>query len=152
LIVTGPGVASAGQVNSAFVHVMDIAPTLLDMAGASHPYPKKYKGREVQPMSGKTMTPLFAGKIDSLRSDSEAIAWESIGWRAVRQGRWKTTWLASPFGPNDWQLFDLVADLSERNDLADENREKLNELILLWEEYADEVGVVLPNVTFTLDD
>jgi arylsulfatase len=72
--------------------------------------------------------------------------------RAIRQGRWKATWLDSPFGPDDWQLFDLAADMAERNDLADTNKEKLNELILLWEEYANSVGVVLPSATLKLAD
>jgi arylsulfatase len=152
LIAAGPRVTRAGDIDAAFTHVMDIAPTLLEVAGASHPYPKKYKGREVQPMLGKSIMPLLSGKTDAVRDDSEAVAWESIGWRAVRQGPWKATWLASPFGPNDWQLFDLDADISERNDLADKNKEKLNDLILLWEEYADEFGVVLPmGPTLTLD-
>jgi arylsulfatase len=152
LIVAGPGVARIGQTDPAFTHVMDIAPTLLEVAGASHPYPKKYKGREVQPLGGKSMIPFLAEKTDAVRDDSEAVAWESVGWRAVRKGPWKATWFASPFGPDDWQLFNLDDDLSERNDLAHENKAKLGELILLWEEYAHEVGVVLPNVTFTLDD
>jgi len=152
LIVAGPGVSRAGQLDPAFTHVIDIAPTLLEVAGASHPFPKKYKGRKVQPMCGKSMMPLLAGETEAVRDDSEAVAWESLGWRAIRQGRWKAIWLASPFGPNDWQLFDVVSDVSERNDLANTNKEKLNELILLWEDYADEVGVVLPTTLFSLDD
>jgi len=152
LIVAGPGVARAGQIDPAFTHVMDIAPTLLEVAGASHPYPDKYKGREVQPLGGKSMASFLAGKIDVVREDGEAVAWESIGWRAVRQGRWKATWFASPFGPDDWQLFDLASDLTERNDLADENKEKLDELILLWEDYADEFGVIMPTTVIRMDD
>ena len=132
--------------------MMDIAPTLLEVAGASHPYPDKYKGREVQPLGGKSMASFLAGKTDVVREDSEAVAWESIGWRAVRQGRWKATWFASPFGPDDWQLFDLASDLTERNDLADENKEKLDELILLWEDYADEFGVIMPTTVIRMDD
>ena len=79
------------------------------------------------------------------------MGWEQFS-RAIRQGRWKATWISSPFGPDDWQLFDVVTDISERNDLADANKEKLNELILLWEEYAEEVGVVVPQTTLTLGD
>jgi arylsulfatase len=152
LIVAGPGVARVGQIDPAFTHVMDIAPTLLEVAGVSHPHPNEYRGREVQPVRGKSMIPFLAGKTGAVRDDSEVIAWESIGWRAVRQGPWKAVWLSSPFGPDDWQLFDMVSDISERNDLADVNSKKLNELILLWEDYADDVGVVLPTTLFKLDD
>ncbi len=142
LIIAGPGVARVGEIHPAFTHVMDIAPTLLELAGASHA--TKYKGREVLPMRGKSMLPLLQGKADFVREDSEPVAWELFGRRALRQGRWKTIWLDSPFGGNDWELFDLSADPSERNDLAETNPEKLFELIQLWEEYADSVGVVLP--------
>jgi arylsulfatase A-like enzyme len=152
LIVSGPGVARAGQLDPAFIHVMDIAPTLLEVARASHPYPDKYSGRQVQPLGGTSMVPFLAGKTHAVRDDTEALAWESLGKRAVRQGRWKATWLGSPFGPDDWQLFDLAADISERNDLANKNKEKLNELIRFWEKYSDDVGVVLPTTTLKLDD
>jgi arylsulfatase len=141
-IIAGPGVARTGEIQPAFTHVMDIAPTLLDLAGTSHP--KKYKGREVLPIRGKSMLPFLEGKADVVRDESEAVGWELFGRRAIRQGRWKATWLDSPLGSNDWQLFDAVADVSERNDLAKSNPEKLRELIAAWEEYSDSVGVVLP--------
>jgi arylsulfatase len=146
-VITGPGVARRGQIDSAFAHVMDIAPTLLEVAGIPHPYPGKYKGREVLPLMGTSMLPYVKGKADFVRDDSEAIGWELFARRAIRQGRWKATWLDRPFGQDKWQLFDLGSDLTERNDLAEKNKEKLNELIVLWREYADEVGVVLPTTT-----
>ncbi len=37
-----------------FTTVMDIAPTVLEMAGAKHPAPN-YRGREIVPMRGKSM-------------------------------------------------------------------------------------------------
>ncbi len=98
------------------------------------------------------MAPFIAGKTDTVRDDSEAVAWELFGRRAIRQGRWKATWIDSPLGPNNWQLFDLATDVSERNDLADTNVKKLWELRQLWEEYADEVGVVLPLTAPMLSD
>jgi arylsulfatase len=142
LIVAGPGVVRKGQIKQAFTHVMDIAPTLLEVAGASHP--KKHQGRKVLPMLGKSMKPFLEGKKETVRNDSEAVGWELFGRRAIRQGRWKATWLDSPFGPNDWQLFDLEADVSERNDLANKKKKKLREFIQLWEDYSDSVGVILP--------
>lgn len=150
LIIAGPGVVRTGQIDSAFTHVMDIAPTLLEVAGASHP--GEHRGRKVLPIRGKSMVPFLAGKSERVRDDREAVGWELFGRRAVRQGRWKATWLDSPFGPNDWQLFDIEADVSERSDLADTNRKKLYELIQLWDQYSDEVGVVLPFTAPTLSD
>jgi arylsulfatase len=149
-IISGPGVKRTGQIDSAFTHVMDIAPTLLEVAGASAS--QEYRGRKVLPMLGKSMLPYLSGSSEAVRDDSEAVAWELFSRRAVRQGQWKATWLDSPFGQNDWELFDLAADLSERNNLADKNKAKLRELILLWEDYANEVGVVLPTTMLKLND
>jgi arylsulfatase len=146
-IITGPGVARTGQIDSAFANVMDIAPTLLEVAGTSHT--ERYKGRKVLPLLGKSMLAYLKGKAKFIRDDSEAVGWEQFS-RAIRQGRWKATWIMSPFGTDDWQLYDIETDISERNDLAETNPDKLNELILLWEKYSDDVGVVLPSVSFEL--
>jgi arylsulfatase len=146
-IISGPGVARTGQIDAAFAHVMDIAPTLLEVASVSAT--EIYKGRKVLPLLGKSMLPYLNGKTKFIRDDSEAVGWEQFS-RAIRQGRWKATWIMSPFGKDDWELFDLETDISERNDLAKTNPKKLNELILLWEQYSDDVGVVLPSVSFEL--
>ena len=53
LIVSGPGVQGAGEINKeAVLHVMDIVPTVLELAGIEHP--STYKGREIAPMQGKS--------------------------------------------------------------------------------------------------
>jgi arylsulfatase len=43
-----------GKIVDNFATVMDIAPTILEMAGLSHPSPK-WQGREVVRMKGKSM-------------------------------------------------------------------------------------------------
>jgi arylsulfatase len=149
-IITGSDIKKTGQIDSAFAHVMDIAPTLLDAAGVSHP--SQFQGRKVLPMMGKSMLPFLEGKADFVRDDSEAVGWELFGRRAIRQGHWKAIWLDSPLGTDDWQLFDIEADPTERNDLAESNKDKLNDLILLWEQYADDTGVILPSATMELAD
>jgi arylsulfatase len=54
LIVSGPGVQGAGELNKeAVLHVMDIAPTILELAGVRHP--SNFKGREIVPMQGSTL-------------------------------------------------------------------------------------------------
>ena len=149
-IATGPGMAGKGEISAAFTHVMDIAPTFLEVAGIPDSG-ADYKGRQVYPLTGKSMVPILAGKNDEIRDDDEYVGWEQFS-RAIRQGRWKATWINSPFGTDDWRLFDMDTDISERNDLADTNPDKLNELILLWEKYSDEVGIVLPSTTMKLTD
>ena len=51
----------------------------------------------------------------------------------------------SPQGTGKWQLYDVNTDLAEEIDLANSRPDKLKELIELWDVYADENNVVLPD-------
>jgi arylsulfatase len=150
LIVSGPGVLRDEKTLHACTHVMDLAPTFLEIAGISHP--TSYAGREVEPMRGRSMVPLLTGKRDATRGDDEPIGFELGGWRGVRMGDWKVTWISEPFAVSDWQLFDLASDPGETRDLAEEKPELLRRLVAQWETYAKEVGVVLPEGGFMTDE
>ena len=142
LIVAGPGVNHAGDINASVLHVMDIAPTLYELAGAQHP--SKKPGSPIAPLQGKSLVPLLAGSADSLRGGSDWVAWELFGNRAVRQGDWKAlNTLRAAGGSGDWQLYNLRRDLGEARDLAKANPEKLKALVGLWNRYAKQNGVVL---------
>jgi arylsulfatase A-like enzyme len=144
LIVSGPVIKRPkGSINNGLMHVADIMPTLIEMAGAE--YPKSYKGRELPPLLGKSWGPVLAGKADSPRTDKDVLAWEVFGNRAVRQGDWKIRWEFKSYGIGDWELFDVTADPAERKDLAAENPGKLKEMIALWDDYVKACHVVLPN-------
>jgi arylsulfatase len=154
LIVRGPNVKLAkGSINhQGPMHVGDLMPTLLEVAGAT--YPKMLNGRELPPLMGKSWGPMLAGRADSPRTAQDYLAWEIFGNRAVRQGQWKLRWGHSPVGKGDWELFDLAADPAERHDLAAKQPEKLKAMIALWDDYAKRNNVVLPSRTMfeTLDD
>lgn len=142
LIIAGPGVKQAGSLNDAFLHVMDIAPTLYELAGAEHP--SKKSDRKIAPLQGKSLVPLLTGKSESVRGDRDWVGWEMFGNRAVRRGDWKIlNLLRAAGGTGEWQLFNLKADPSETHDLAKDHPEQLKELIALWDEYAKNNGVIL---------
>ena len=145
LIISGPVVAHSGETLDAIAHVMDVAPTLLDIAGATYPAPNK-DGVPV-PQRGESMVSLLAGKSDAIRSADDYLAWEFFDWRAVRMGNWKATWIAEPFGAGDWQLFDVAKDPGESQDLADQHPIVTQDLANKWDRYADEVGVVERDTT-----
>jgi arylsulfatase len=88
LIVTGPGVKHQGDLNASVLHVMDITPTLLELAGIQ---PAPTEG--VASIQGKSMVPLLAGKHKQIRTDSDWVGWELFGNRAIRQGAWKLLYL-----------------------------------------------------------
>jgi len=147
LIVSGPVVKRpAGSINTqATMHVADIMPTLLEVAGTS--YPKTYKGKDVPPALGKSWVPVLEGRADSPRTDQDFLAWEVFGNRAVRQGSWKLRWQIRPFGTGDWELFDLAADPGELKDLAAKHPDRLKEMVALWDDFARRNNVILPNRT-----
>ena len=142
LIVSGPGVKGAGGLNKkAILHVMDIAPTILELAGIQHP--DTYKGREIEPMQGKSWVGMLNGSTQSPRSPGDWLGWELFGNRAIRQGDWKISWLYEPFGTEDWQLFNLAEDPGEQYDMTDKFPKKREELIALWDEYVETNGVII---------
>ncbi len=144
LIVSGPNVKrDKGSINGGLMHVSDIMPTLLDVAGAT--YPKVINGHDAPPLIGKSWSKVLAGQADSPRNEHDYLGWEVFGNRAVRQGDWKLRWQFEPLGKGDWELFNITADPSERNDLAKKNPEKTKELLALWTTYAKENNVILPS-------
>jgi arylsulfatase len=142
LIVSGPGVQGPGELNKqAILHVMDIAPTLLDLAGVQHP--STHNGREVAPMQGKSWVSMLDGRTQSPRSADDWLGWELFGNRAIRQGDWKISWLYQPLGTWDWQLFNLAQDPGEQHDLSGKFPEKTKALVALWDEYVAMNGVII---------
>lgn len=143
LIISGPDVTGQGGHNDAFVHVMDISATILDAASVDHPM-TSYNGRKVEPLRGRSMMKVLNGKSDLVYDNDTAVSWEMLGFRAVRKGDFKLVWLPTPFGNNDWQLYDLSKDPAELNDLSQVQLKLRKEMIGIWKQYSEDVGVVLP--------
>lgn len=141
LIVSGPGVSHAGAINSSSLHIMDIAPTLLKLAGVEAR--TDGKGGEVAQLQGRSLEKVLAGRENSVRGESDWNGWELFGNRAIRQGDWKLLSLLKPAGgTGDWQLFNLRNDPAETNDLSSEHAARRDAMLKLWEEYVRTNGVI----------
>jgi arylsulfatase len=134
------------------MHVADIMPTLLEIAGVD--YPQTHEGREPPALIGKSWNPMLAGKTESPRNGEDYLAWEIFGNRAVRQGDWKIRWQYKSFGKGDWELFNVAKDPGERKDLAAEHPDKLKQMLALWDDYVKANNVILPSRSMfeTLED
>ncbi|MHC4951435.1 MAG: arylsulfatase [Planctomycetota bacterium] len=139
LLIAGPGIKS-GQQNDAFAYVTDIMPTILDLAGVE--YPSMYKGHKVEPMRGRSMASLLDGSKKAIYTETEFVGGEMAGGKWMRQGDLKAVMVPKPYGTDQWQLFNLVKDPGESNDLSKSMPDKLNELKAAWDNYAKDVGVV----------
>ena len=133
--------AQAPPITETFATVMDIAPTLLDLAGIPHPAPT-WHDRPVVPMRGKSLIPFLSGKSELVHEPTDAFGWELCGRAAIRKNNWKADFIPFPKGTSAWQLYDLSKDPGETKDLANEHPEILQELLEHWEKYCEEVGVV----------
>ncbi len=141
LVVKSPGTTSGpGAINHSFFHVRDILPTLLEAAGLEAP--SRIGGREVVAPQGSSVLGLFTGEVQTPYAGAAQLGYELFGLKAFFVGNWKILWLPPPFGPGEWQLYDLSQDPGETNDLAGDSPERLAEMIALWEQYRIDNGVL----------
>jgi arylsulfatase len=129
--------------NDTLVTVMDIAPTILDLANVEHPG-ERYNGKTILPMNGRSALRALSGKDDSVHGNA-AIGWELYGNRALIKGDWKAVLTWPPEGEGEWQLFNLRNDPTEVHDLATQEESRMAEMIEAWNDYAASNGVAIVN-------
>jgi arylsulfatase len=141
LIVKLPGAMSnAGAIQSSFVHVRDIMPTILDIAGISHT--EDFEGRTVRPMQGRSVLDILAGDVEASYPGADRVGYELFGLKAYFDGDWKILWMPPPFASGEWELYNLKEDPAEINDLSSEHPEKVEEMVALWEQYKEDNSVL----------
>ena len=138
-----------GTLRTQFHHVVDIAPTIYEVAGITPP--DSVNGIEQSPIHGTSMKYSF----DSANAPSTHTSqyFEILGNRAI----YENGWIASCFhgrlpwirlqgfefdGPQEcWELYNIEKDFSQAVDLAKVHPEKLKELQALFDKQAFEYGV-----------
>ncbi|KIY53968.1 arylsulfatase [Fistulina hepatica ATCC 64428] len=136
-----------GMIIDAFATVMDIAPTILDLAHIEHPGKVgSFRGRKIEPMRGKSWSFFFRNVTSGMNAihgnDDVPTGWELFGRAALRRGKWKIVFMPIPaHGKGEWELFDLSSDPGETNDLATQHPDILRDMLTLWDEYVKETGV-----------
>ncbi|TKC10469.1 arylsulfatase [Pedobacter polaris] len=133
-IAYGPTIIKAGVTSHQPGHIIDIMTTCLNLAGAN--YPSIYKDRQIKQSAGVNLVPLFKGQ---KWIGHNALFFEHEGNRAVRKGDWK---LVSNYPDNEWHLFNMVADRTELNDLSKSQPKKVQELIALYNNWAQKSDVI----------
>ncbi len=97
---------------------LDIFPTAIAAAGAAPPKAA---------LDGVDLLPLLRGQ--SNRPPHELLYWRFGPQAAVRRGKWKLLRMAG----TGWQLFDLSADIGEKNDVAAKHPQVVRELTAAYE-------------------
>ena len=130
LIASWPaGISAHGELRHSPGHVVDIAPTILELAGVTKP--AEWKGQPIPPAPGKSL-------VAALKADV-TIERPSLWWlheenKAIRVGDYK---LVAAKG-DAWALYDLSTDRAEQFDLSAKMPEKAKELADLWQKQTDE--------------
>lgn len=144
LVVHWPNGISAkqrGTQRDQFVSVSDIVPTLYDLVGVAPP--DVYRGLDQLPVTGCS----FASVLEAPDAPATNTLqyFEMAGSRALVAGEWKAVCRhqrGADYDTEPWELYHLASDWSECTDLAEENPEKLKELIGLWWQEAEKHGVL----------
>jgi hypothetical protein len=121
-------------VRNQYHHVTDIVPTLLDCCGLE--FPATLNGYDQVPLPGVSMRCTFEDADAPTQKRMQYYA--MLGTRGIWQDGWKAVTVHGPtsdlghFDRDEWELYNVDADRSEAQNIAQENPEKLKNLIELW--------------------
>lgn len=135
------GLNARGDVRNQFHHVIDIVPTLLDLAGIQSP--QVYNGVPQMPVHGVSMRYSFEDATAPTRRQTQYF--EMFTHRAIWHDGWKAVSFhqrGNSYDQDTWELFNLDEDFSECNDLAAMHPEKLKDLVGRWWAEAGRFGVL----------
>lgn len=141
------GIKAKGEFRTQFHHVIDIAPTVLEVAGL--PQPKAVNGTPQRPMEGVSLAYTFTDPAAKSRHRTQYF--EITGNRGIYHDGWfagtvhRAPWEPKPRTTleNDrWELYHLPQDFSQAEDLASANPAKLKELQALFMKEAVKYNVL----------
>ncbi len=134
---------SPGGVRRQYAHAVDIAPTVLELAGL--PAPEEIDGIEQSHLDGTSFAYLFGGGGESEPGRHLTQHFEMLGSRAIYHDGWKAVTyhpvgpiygdglsVSAPWDDDVWELYHVAEDVSEARDRAAEFPEKVAELVTRW--------------------
>ena len=127
-----------GSINSDLTHLIDIMPTILEITGAK--YPENFNGNEIIPLSGKSFASVFKTGKRNIRHDF--VAFEHFREKAmITDDGWKI--LQRPRDNEfEWELYNLNADRTEMQNIAEKHPEKIREMVEKYKEWTQWSGVL----------
>jgi arylsulfatase len=143
------GIKSKGEVRTQYAHAIDMMPTVLEALDIEPP--ENIKGVAQSPIEGKSFAPSF----DQADAPSKHVTqyFEMFGHRSIYHDGWRAVcpWPGTSFAESGksfgtpisdeelteldatgWELYHVAEDFAENNNVADENRARLIEMITQW--------------------
>ena len=139
MIVHWPkGIKSRGGVVAGVpFHLIDVMPTLCDVAGVE--YPENFNGNRIPAMEGVSMRPWFEN-VKASRT-SRTLFWQHENHAAVREGDWKLVTL-NDRDEDAWMLYNLAGDRSETFSLNEQHPGRAERMKAAWQAWAQRVQAV----------
>ena len=120
------GIADRGVLRHTPAHVIDIVPTVLELAGLAPN--SEWAGKPVPAPPGRSLLPALAADVPVPR---DFLWWLHEGNRAIRVGDWKLVSAAKPNG--EWELYNLATDRGETTNLAAAQPDRVKDMAAKWE-------------------
>ena len=141
------GIRAKGEIRSQFSHVIDIAPTVLEVCRI--PAPIMVNGIKQDPIEGTSLLYTFS---DAGAAERHTVQYFEMfgnrgiyadGWmaRTIHRPAWHTK-PARPLAENVWDLYNTNEDFSLSTNVAAEHPEKLKELQALFMKEAEKYHVL----------
>ena len=118
LIAYWPGKIKPGTVTDRVGHLIDVVPTMLDLAGVE----------ENQQLPGRSLVPAF---LQQGMERNWPLYWQFGKAKAIRDQRFKLV----AIGKGAWQLYDLQSDPCELNDLASQMPDRVAAMAAQWQDW-----------------
>lgn len=116
-----------GSFNNTPSHIVDVLPTLAEVAGAK--IPATWPDREPSPLAGISLAPLFAGKEIKNRPPIHLLYASD---RGLRDGDWKLV----SFQSEPWELYNIAQDRTELHNVAAEHPDLVQKMSKQWTDMA----------------
>ncbi|MCK4998547.1 MAG: sulfatase [Anaerohalosphaera sp.] len=120
-IMRWPGKIPPEKVCSEVAATIDMLPTIAHLTGAKVP--------DDRVIDGKNIWPLMSGQKNALSPHQEYFYYRGTKLQAVRVGKWKLRI------EKEDELYDLQADISEKNNLAKQEPEMVNKLKAIMNDF-----------------
>jgi arylsulfatase len=154
MAISWPGhIDDVGGIRPQFAHVIDVVPTILEVAGIAAP--EVVDGIKQAPIEGTSLAYTFKKENANVPSRHSVQYFEMFGDHAIYKDGWilstkvkRAPWEAfGPANPDplnnvEWELFDLTKDYSQVTDIAAQNPDKVEELKKVFYEEAKKYNVL----------
>jgi arylsulfatase A-like enzyme len=131
-IACWPGVIKPNTITNQVGHVVDIAPTFLDLFNIQ--YPDSINGFPTIPLHGSSLFPIFKGEE---RKEPDYFISGVSDFRMFRSGDYKIVQMNG----EKWELYNIKEDPSEINNLAEKRVEMLKEVVGKFKSTKKEIGL-----------